>query len=92
MSTTVYQFIVMALSAGAIILAFWGFKGWETSRSLRQVILLGEEVCEICAKLETQLRHTHTTVETHGYVPVQMVYRPSPVQDTAPPPDWPLND
>ena len=66
------------MGAVTLITAIWGYKGWETAESLKQVIELAPQVCEICATIETQYRHPSHDLPlvpgTHGYVPAQLVY------------------
>lgn len=87
-----YQtYVIISLSVVTLMAIMYAAKAWQTARSLRQLITLGPEVCEICAtKASTQNHDTtsgdhtqHTPgnggiyfADTHMYVPSRLVFIP----------------
>lgn len=88
-----YQsYILIGLSLAVLMLVIQTAKAWQTARSLRQLIALSPQVCEICARKASAQNHNTTSgdynqpgnggiffADTHQYVPAQMVFLPSKI-------------
>lgn len=90
----IQTYITIAMSLAVIAMAVQTAKAWQTARSLRQLIEMGPQVCEICARRASAQNHDTTSgdltdhkpgngglyfADTHQYVPAQMVFLPPAV-------------
>lgn len=69
--------IILVLVVTVLIAIYWGTKGWETAKSLSQLIALSDVVCEICAKSSVALTNQDGHGDlTHQFVPAHLVFTP----------------
>lgn len=90
-----YQtYIIIGLAIVVLFTVMHAAKAWQTARGLKQLIEMGPQVCEICARKASKQNHVdpidptapHSPgnggiyfADTHQYVPAQMVFLPPAV-------------